>query len=348
MGQARKIGVLAGGQASEHRISLQTGRYLAEGTLDHGHVALPLLIGTDGAWNLGEPVVTAAELRWPEAIEGPFEGMSFRGDPVETMARARALGLEACLIGLHGRGGEDGSIQGFLDVIGVPYSGSGTRASAFAIDKHRCKQLLAGAGLPVPVGLLVDPQAPDATDEAILAELAPPFVVKALDLGSSVSVRPVPDLAAAPAALAAARVEGAPFLVEEWIAGEEFTCGVIGRGAEATALPPIQIVPRPGTWFDYASKYGADGAEEICPAPIDAQRTRALEELAMQAHRALGARGVTRTDFLEDPQRGPLIIEVNTLPGLTPASLVPQAAAVLGWDRAELVGRLIADAEAGS
>lgn len=238
---------------------------------------------------------------------------------------------------LHGPWGEDGCVQGLLEVLELPYTHSGVLASALAIDKQRAKHLLANTGMPVAEGRVV------TREEAASAHaMDVPYVIKPLDQGSSIGVfivregdnRPPAELSDPKWNL------GDEMLVEAFVAGREFTCAVI----DDKALEVIEIKPRTA-FYDYEAKYAAGGSEHLLPAPIDEGLKRRIQDLSLMAHRGLGCRGVSRSDFIFDEKRGePVFLEVNTQPGMTPTSLVPEIAAYGGMPFPGLVAWMVEDA----
>ena len=245
---------------------------------------------------------------------------------------------------LHGRFGEDGAIQGVLDWLGIPYTHSGIRASAVAMDKEAARAAFVAAGLPVAKGGLVG--------IASLAErdpLPPPYVVKPVNEGSSVGVEIIHEGSNGRAAIAAGWRFGAHALVEEFIPGRELTVGVMGDHA----LTVTEITPNPAIshgFYDYEAKYASGGSRHVLPAEIHPDAAARALEVALAAHRALGCRGATRTDFRYDdtgcgaaPGRL-VILEVNTQPGLTPTSLLPEQAAYRGIDFPSLCAWMVENA----
>jgi D-alanine-D-alanine ligase len=235
---------------------------------------------------------------------------------------------------LHGQWGEDGCVQGILEWLGIPYTHSGVLASALAMDKTRAKQAFAAAGLPVPRGMI-------ACREHIRAAhpMEPPYVVKPNAEGSSVGVYIVREGANGPARLADDLPEA--LLVEEYVAGRELTTAVMGN--EALAVTDILAEG----WYDYHAKYAPGGSRHEIPAAIPDEITEACLDYALRAHRALGCRGVSRTDFRWDESRGLaglFLLETNTQPGMTPTSLAPEQAAFRGYSFGELVRWMVEDA----
>lgn len=251
----------------------------------------------------------------------------------EVVRDLKAARPEIVFNALHGRWGEDGCIQGILEWLRIPYTHSGVLASALAMDKTRAKQVLAAAGLPVPKGKLV------GRDEARTAHpLPPPYVIKPNNEGSSVGVYIVPD-GGDPARIAEDMSE--VVLVEEYISGRELTTTVMGD----RALAVTDIVS--DGWYDYHAKYAPGGSHHVIPAQIPADIEAACLDHALRAHRALGCRGVSRTDFRWDEARGVeglYLLEVNTQPGMTPTSLVPEQAALCGISFGAVVRWMVEDA----
>ncbi|MGQ9920030.1 MAG: D-alanine--D-alanine ligase family protein [Desulfobacca sp.] len=252
---------------------------------------------------------------------------------------ADAPTLDVALIIMHGRYGEDGTMQGLLELLGVPYQGSGVMASAVAMNKEISKKLYQQAGLQVPRAVFVDRAAPPDPD-AIIAAIGLPAVIKPVNEGSSIGI----SIARSPAALAAGLDKAFALdrrvLIEEFIAGIEVTCAVLGND-DLQALPLVEIVPGEGyEFFDYKAKYLPGASREIVPARLSPELTARVQECGLTAHRALGCRGYSRTDTLV---RGEdiFVLETNTIPGMTATSLFPQAAAAAGLPFPALLDRLV-------
>jgi D-alanine-D-alanine ligase len=254
-------------------------------------------------------------------------------------ATLRALKPDAALNVLHGRPGEDGTLQGMLEILGIPYSHSGVMASAVAMQKDIAKTLLKAGGVPVPGGGLYA-----RMDVAKAHILPPPYVIKPVAEGSSVGVFIVrEDQAHPPQELTRADWSfGEKVLVEPFIPGKELTCAVMGD----TALGVIEIIANT-KFYDYEAKYAPGGSTHLLPAPVSADVYEECRRLAVLAHKALGCRGVTRADFRYDDSKGVegiACLEVNTQPGMTETSLVPELAAHAGISFPELVRWMIEDA----
>ena len=244
-----------------------------------------------------------------------------------------AAGADFAFINLHGSPGEDGLIQALLETAGCPYQGAGPKASFLALNKAAAKSVYARFGLATPAWRLYC----GLPDEDRSCSLPWPLFVKPNAGGSSLGMSLVRDKAALGPALDKVFALGQEALVETCVPGMELTCAVLDQ----TALPVIMIRPKSGSaFFDYENKYAADGAEEICPAPIDEALAGDVQRMALAAHRALGIDGYSRSDFMAD-ENGPQLLETNTLPGMTPTSLLPKAAAAVGLSFEDLVSELV-------
>ncbi|MCG5541508.1 MULTISPECIES: D-alanine--D-alanine ligase [unclassified Halorhodospira] len=252
--------------------------------------------------------------------------------------RDRALeglrGYDVVFIALHGRGGEDGTVQGLLELLGVPYTGSGVLGSALGMDKWRCKRLWQGSGLPTPAGQLLTSESP------VLAEgLAYPVIVKPVREGSSLGMTRVDGPAQLAEAYRAAAAYDDAVLAEQWVEGEEYTVALLGD----RALPSIRLETS-HAFFDYAAKYQADDTGHHCPSGLGADEEAELGALCREAFSASGGNGWGRVDVMRDADGRWWLLEVNTIPGMTDHSLVPIAAAQAGIGFDELVARILGEA----
>lgn len=264
-----------------------------------------------------------------------------RYDPSTDLAKlvGDAPDIDAALVILHGPYGEDGTVQGLLDLLDIPYQGSGVLGSAVAMDKLVSKQLYAAAGVPVPPYLAFKRE--DAVDlTTCLDRIGLPCVVKPANCGSSIGMTIVTEAEQLKGALDAAFTYDHTALVEAYIKGTEITGGVLGNDT-LEAFPLIEIVPSDAhTFFDYDAKYTPGATEEICPARIDDGLTQKAQTYAKMAHQALGCQGYSRTDMIIR-DRDIFILETNTIPGMTATSLLPQAAQKAGLSFTKLLDRLI-------
>src|SRR5581483_3858565 len=292
-----------------------------------------------GGWSAEREV----SLRSGKACADALEREGFRVSRIDVgrdiAAKLADLKPDVALNVLHGRPGEDGTLQGQLEILGIPYSHSGVLASAAAMQKDIAKTLLRAAGVPVPEGVTISRR-----EAAARHALKPPYVIKPVAEGSSVGVFIVrEDMAHPPQELTRADWPyGETVLVEPYIAGKELTCAVMGE----RVLGVIEIVTAT-KFYDYEAKYAPGGSRHLLPAPIGKDVYEECRRLALAAHRALGCRGVTRADFRYDDTRGLAglyCLEVNTQPGMTETSLVPEMAAHAGIGFAELVRWMVEDA----
>lgn len=236
---------------------------------------------------------------------------------------------------LHGPGGEDGQIQGILDYLAIPYTGSGLESCALAMDKHLTKKLCAAEGLPTAAWDLFDLSG--GTLPLLPGSLDLPLVIKPRFEGSSSGVNIVRTHEQWTQAMIDAAQKYPEILAEEFIPGREFTCGVLGE----EALPVVEIVPNRDEFYTYEAKYAAGGSTHIVPARIDDDLAARLQMLALSVHRLVGLRDYSRTDFIVSKEGRPYILEINTLPGLTPTSILPDACGAIGISYQALVERLV-------
>ena len=255
-------------------------------------------------------------------------------DPAERdLADLKREGFARCFIALHGRFGEDGTVQGALELLGIPYTGSGVMASSIAIDKVMTKRIWRAEGLPTPEWRQVDSAA--ATAQAFAA-LGSPMIVKPDREGSTIGLTKVLTLDQCADAYAVAAGHDACVLCEQFISGDEVTIAVLGAGASARALPVIRIVAPDGN-YDYQNKYFTDTTQYLVPCGLPAGEEAHIQELVLNAYRVLGCRGWARADVMIDARtRQPYLLEINTSPGMTGHSLVPMAARAAGISYPEL------------
>ncbi len=315
-----RLAVLMGGQSGEHEVSLRSGQAVVEAAAALGWACLPIVFDrAGGATSQGATRTVGA-----------------------TLAALEAWRPDAAFIAMHGPYGEDGRVQGALELLGIPYQGSGVLASALGLDKIRTKAALRAVGVPVAAERVVARGA--ACDpEALVAALGLPLVLKTPQSGSSVGVEIVREREALGGRIAALLADAERILVEAYVAGREFTAPVLERDGQPVALPIVEIRPKEAAFFDYGAKYTPGASDELCPAPIPPALEAALRALGLAAHAAIGARGYSRTDILVGAD-GPVVLEVNTLPGLTAESLLPKSARAAGLTFPELIATLVDNA----
>jgi len=292
----KKVGVLLGGLSAEREISLKTGAAVVSALRKKGYKVAAIDAGRDSASKLASKRIDAA------------------------------------FIALHGRYGEDGCVQGLLEVMGIPYTGSGVRASAVCMDKVAAKQVMIYHGIPTPGFSVIS----EGT-KGIPADLPSlPFVVKPVSQGSALGVSIVRARPGVNKALRAARGFGGAALVEEFIEGRELTVSILN----GQPLPIIEIRPKHG-FYDYTAKYTKGATEFVCPAVLGKTCARRVFASALDAYTALGCSGAARVDVIIDSANKPYVLEVNTVPGLTELSLFPRSAACAGYDYPALVEEML-------
>ena len=253
---------------------------------------------------------------------------------------ADAEQLDCVFILLHGRYGEDGTVQGLLELLELPYQGSGVLGSALAMDKHLSKVVYRDAGINTPDWIRLEKRSRPAEDE-IIAQISLPFIAKPCNQGSSVGIKIIREKKEILPGISDAFKWDDEIILEKFIPGREITGGVLGLD-ELEALPIVEIIPASTyDFFDFEAKYKPGATREICPASLPEPLTEQAGKLAVKAHRALKLSGYSRTDMIIDGSGEIHVIETNTIPGMTPTSLFPQAAAAMGLDFSQLLDRLI-------
>jgi D-alanine-D-alanine ligase len=303
------VAVLMGGASAEAEVSRNSARQVCQALIDKGHSTHAIELDADCAQALID------------------------------------LGADVVFPALHGPPGEDGTVQGLLTMLGLPYVGSDVRGSALAMDKAVAKHVFRHAGLPVTEDIVVAEDTTDlaATARTIEAQLGPAIAIKPLNQGSAIGVTPLPNGGDIEAALQAALSYGG-CLVEPFVMGKEITVGVLEVEDALLPHPVIEIVTASEEWYDYENRYTPGQSQHLMPAPLDSATTEQLQHIAMAAHRALGLSDLSRADFIVTDNGGITLLEVNTLPGMTPTSLYPEGAAAIGYDFAELMDHLVARA----
>jgi D-alanine-D-alanine ligase len=344
-----RVAVLMGGTSSERPVSLSTGRMIVQ-SLDPSRYEVTAIDTQDVRRLQGATAPALAPLSNGAATESAPQQLAAIAGETEMLtdysAAAPSLPPDVVFIALHGKGGEDGTVQGMLELLGLPYTGSGVLASALAMDKSMAKRLFRSAGVPViddiqvRRGHAVDAEALSAQ---VRESLGFPVFVKPNAEGSSFGGTKVETPEALLPAVAKALTYDSSALIERYVQGMEITIGVLGNAhGELQPLPIIEIVPK-SAFYDYESKYSDGGSEHIIPARLPEDVARQARTLAIQCHNLLGCRGMSRTDMLVVGETL-AVLEVNTIPGMTPTSLLPQAAEQAGISFTQLLDRLLADA----
>jgi len=342
-GNKIRVAVLMGGISSERNISLSTGRQILESLDSNKYEAFgvdaALLSGSSRAHLKGADTEVKAVADAREAILNSNKLM-----PADHIIAANSsFRPDVVVIALHGKFGEDGTIQGMLDLLGIPYTGSGVLASALAMDKSMAKKVLAADGIPVPASVDFVCRNGCYDEHAMSSavnEMGYPVMVKPSRQGSTIGMKKVISAEGLCAAVKEAALYDEQIIVEQFVEGIELTVGVLGNG-EPFALPVIEIVPADG-FYDYEAKYTPGATEEIVPARISEEAASTAQEIALNAHKSLGCRGESRVDIIYNPTHESFsVLEVNTIPGMTPTSLLPRAAAAAGIEFNKLLDMLI-------
>ena len=339
-----KIVVLAGGLSDERNVSLSSGTLITEALRRKGHrVALvDLYMGLEGYDGTMEALFDAPV---PEAwkkvsrqapdlkkikAERQWQSESYFGVGVLELCQD----CDVVFLAFHGQCGEDGRVQAAFDLMGIPYPGAGYLGSALAMDKDLTKRLISGLGVDTPKWRTV--RYTEADVDRLTSTTPAPCVVKPVDSGSSIGVSIAHDKKELHTALLEGLRFGGHCVLEQYVRGREVQVGVL----EDRGLPSIEIIPKQG-FYDYANKYQPGAAVEVCPAPIPAEVEEKLRQATLTVYHALGLSVYSRADFILDEGGTPWFLEINTLPGMTPTSLLPQEAAAVGIGYPELCERII-------
>jgi D-alanine-D-alanine ligase len=301
-----KVAVLKGGRSLERQVSLKSGARVEDALANLGHEVVAIDVGHD------------------------------------LVAQLRASAPDAAFICLHGRDGEDGTVQELLEIVGVPYTGSGVSACMRCADKVVAKHAMRDAGLPTPDFFAFSETAfkqlgAADTLPAIEDRLGFPVVVKPADQGSALGIRFAPDAAAVPAALVAAFSYSQKVLLERAVVGRELAVSILAD----EALPIVEAIPIGEDFYDFEARYEIGRTEFVCPADLGDDVTAHVHALALDVHRLLGCRALSRVDLMLDADGAAWVLEANTVPGMTETSLLPQAADAAGIDFDELVARIL-------
>lgn len=309
--QRLRVVVLMGGPSVEHEVSIASATQVIRSLDPQRYVVRPLLIARDQ----------------------------------HHVSREALADTDVAFIAMHGEFGEDGTIQGILEAAGIPYTGSNVLASALAFDKPRAAAVLRETGLHVPEFSVLEASTSleqrVAATEAALAMYGLPLVVKPTNRGSSVGVTITRTVEAIAPAIEYAFSCSNIVMLQRFVAGTEVTCGILEVGGKATALPPTEIVPKTSAFFDYDAKYTPGASEEITPARLPPDVFQHVRDAAITAHRAIGCTGFSRMDMIVAPDGELSVLELNTIPGLTPTSLLPQGAAAAGIAFPQLLDHII-------
>jgi len=333
-----KVAVLMGGKTPEHEISLISGREVVRNIDTKKYEVLPVVISRNGkSWRLTSPQKLLS-LPDPSTIKDLKTELVRAGyKDVQGIDQMSKVGADVVFIAMHGPYGEDGTVQGMLDLAGVKYTGSGVAASAIGMDKLLFRKLLKSEGIPIPKFVAVEKNKDYEKIFKVLGNF--PYFVKPHNQGSSVGASIVKNQEDLEKALNLAFKYSNITLVDEYILGKEITCGILGNEA-SIALPLVEIIPK-NEFFDYDSKYTESGTQEIIPARVPKSLTKEIQRIALKVYKILGCKGFARVDFILRNNKFPVVLEINTIPGLTPMSLLPKAAKKAGFSYSELLDKIV-------
>jgi len=332
-----KICVLMGGNSPEHEISILSGKEVIKNLDQKKYEISPIVISKKGVWQLTN-TESILNIKNPIKNKGSGKDIVLQSkEHIDAFYSKDNKKIDIFFIVMHGPFGEDGKIQGMLDLIGMKYTGSGVLASALGMDKLKFRKIMVSEKLPIPKYLVFKK---GNYKKEIYKCNQFPYFIKPHDQGSSVGTSIAKNKAQLLKSMANAFKFSDTILVDKYIKGREFTCGVLGD-KKPFALSVVEIIPKRGEFFDYISKYTESGSEEIAPAKISRNLERHIKSLAIRVFQAIGASGFGRIDFLMDSKNKLYILEINTIPGLTKMSLLPKSAKASGLTYSKLLDKII-------
>ncbi|MDP3043240.1 MAG: D-alanine--D-alanine ligase family protein [bacterium] len=331
------IAVISGGLSNEREVSIKSGRQVFDNLSDIKYNKYLIEITQNGQWLLKENNLML------DSKKGSTRALTIM-HPRQGIVKNDLEQFDVVFLALHGKFGEDGKIQSILDILRIPYTGSGVLASALGMNKTKTLEFLKNSGISLPKFLSLAKNKKNdikTIDKLILKKIKYPCVVKPNESGSSIGISVVSSSKKLGKALRDAFREDDAILIEEFIAGKEVTCGVLGNSKQTKllALPPVEIISK-NDFFDYEAKYFSEQTMEICPAKITASLTKKIQELAKKIHDLLGCDGLTRSDFILKNNKF-YFLEINTLPGLTEQSLCPKEARAMGISFGEFLDKQV-------
>jgi len=340
----KKVIVIMGGPSAEHEVSLSTGREILRHLATAKYVKRAVIISREKQFFYCDTDVTLLN---EKDFSDPGNSSHFRGPVAPAQSQAIWNGYDVALLGLHGEFGEDGRFQGFLETLGIPYTGSGVLASAMGMNKIVAKYLFEKEGLTTPPYSVYQCDSSTIPLDDLMKKHGVPCYVKCPQSGSSRLMGRADSGEHLKTLIVEFKKSCAELLIESNITGTEYSCPVLEYpDGSLIPLPPILIRPVRSAYFDYTAKYTSGECEEITPAPCSPELTRRLQHAALKAHRAVKCRGVSRTDIIEKENQL-YVLEINTLPGMTSASLVPKSFAATGGTYEQLLDIFIDTALAG-
>jgi D-alanine-D-alanine ligase len=331
--------VLMGGKSSEHEISLISGREIVRSLDPKKYQTFPIVISKDGkTWRLtsSQSLLSFSD---PIKLRGTKKELITQDSrEVKGLGEVAKRGIDTVFIAMHGPFGEDGTVQGMLELAGVKYTGAGVLASSLGMDKIMFRKVLSYHKIPMPNYIVV--KKGEGLDKVDKVLGKPPYFVKPNNQGSSIGISKVEGKKDLKKALNNAFNYSDLALIEEYLKGKEVTCAIMGN-EKPIALPIIEIIPHKGKFFNYESKYYEGGSDEIVPARISKSITRKVQKIAIEVYKAIGCRGFGRVDFILKDNKYPVVLEINTIPGLTSMSLLPKAAKAAGISYPSLIDKII-------
>ncbi|MEJ0021224.1 MAG: D-alanine--D-alanine ligase [Candidatus Doudnabacteria bacterium] len=328
-----RIALIFGGTSQEREVSLRSGKNVAQNLNLKKYDIIPVEISERGQWLISSPVIKQIEA----SVHTKKISSNRQIVPIDKNSQSK---IDVAFLALHGPGGEDGTIQGVLESLGIKYTGSGVLASALAMDKAKTKRLVASEGILVAPHIILEKNAYLKDPKKYLSRLKGKIVIKPNRIGSSIGVTISSDKLEIKKGIEQAFKHDQEVLIEPFLQGREFTVPVLGN-RKVMALPVIEIVPKVSEFFDYRAKYETGGSDEIVPAPIPKNLANRLQAIALEAHKLLGCKGITRTDLIVTGKEQIYFLEINTIPGLTANSLTPKSARAAGMSYAQLLDKLI-------
>jgi|WetSurMetagenome_2_1015567.scaffolds.fasta_scaffold77087_2 D-alanine-D-alanine ligase len=343
------LAVIFGGQSGEHEVSLKSANQVMSALNKEKYNIIPIAITKKGQWLIGSKGKEYMELNLPRAEEEGGISMEQSQALVTIKQEEHSLSnfaegdeegnkIDLVLPIGHGPYVEDGKMQGFFDMLGIPYLFSGTLSSALSMNKHKTKIIAKSVGIKIAKDMVIGKK---YKTEKIIKKLNLPIVVKPVELGSSVGISIAKTEEELKNSIDKALELGNEVLLEQFIKGRELTVAVMGNKSPK-ALPVIEIIPKVSTFFDYKAKYETGGSEEVCPAEISDEIRKKVQKYAVKVFKAIGCRDLARADFILSEENSKLyFLEINTIPGMTATSLAPQAAKAAGMEFSEFLDRLI-------
>lgn len=329
-----RVALIFGGTSEERKVSFETAKNVAANLNSKKYEVIPVEVSKEGRWLIKSETIREIE----DKTKAKSAATSKEIVPVDKNDQGK---IDVAFLALHGPGGEDGTVQGMLELLGIPYTCSGVLASALAMDKVKTKRLVASVGVLVAPNMLIKKMEYLKTPKKHLSKIRGKVVVKPNRIGSSFGVTISSNKEEIKKAINHAFKHDSEVMVEPYIPGKEFTVPVLGNKLPK-ALPVIEIIPKNGSsFFDFKAKYDTVFRDEIVPARISKNLTEKLQKIAVTIHELLDCRGVTRSDFIVTAKGEIYFLEINTIPGMTSTSLVPQSAAAAGMSYSQFLDKLI-------